>query len=62
MGFCLFNNVAVTAGSIAAQGERVMVLDWMPITATGPKTSSTSVLTCFTFRSISSPSTPGPGR
>jgi acetoin utilization deacetylase AcuC-like enzyme len=28
MGFCLFNNVAVTAGSIAAQGERVMVLDW----------------------------------
>ena len=28
MGFCLFNNVAVTAGSIAASGERVMVLDW----------------------------------
>ncbi len=28
MGFCLFNNVAVTAGSIAARGERVMVLDW----------------------------------
>ena len=28
MGFCLFNNVAVTAASIAAQGERVMVLDW----------------------------------
>ena len=28
MGFCLFNNVAVTAGLIAAQGERVMVLDW----------------------------------
>ena len=28
MGFCLFNNVAVTAASIAARGERVMVLDW----------------------------------
>jgi len=28
MGFCLFNNVAVTAGLIAARGERVMVLDW----------------------------------
>ncbi|MGA3214446.1 MAG: histone deacetylase [Acidimicrobiales bacterium] len=28
MGFCLFNNVAVTAGALAAQGERVMVLDW----------------------------------
>jgi len=28
MGFCLFNNVAVTAGLIAAEGERVMVLDW----------------------------------
>ena len=28
MGFCLFNNVAVTAALIAAQGERVMVLDW----------------------------------
>ncbi len=28
MGFCLFNNVAVTAGLLAAQGERVMVLDW----------------------------------
>src|SRR5271165_365956 len=28
MGFCLFNNVAVTAGLLAASGERVMVLDW----------------------------------
>jgi acetoin utilization deacetylase AcuC-like enzyme len=28
MGFCLFNNVAVTAGLLAAQGERVMILDW----------------------------------
>jgi acetoin utilization deacetylase AcuC-like enzyme len=28
MGFCLFNNVAVTAGMLAARGERVMVLDW----------------------------------
>ncbi len=28
MGFCLFNNVAVTAGLLAAEGERVMVLDW----------------------------------
>lgn len=28
MGFCLFNNVAVTAGQLVARGERVMVLDW----------------------------------
>jgi acetoin utilization deacetylase AcuC-like enzyme len=28
MGFCLFNNVAITAGMLAAQGEHVMVLDW----------------------------------
>ena len=28
MGFCLFNNVAVTAGLLAQQGEHVMVLDW----------------------------------
>jgi acetoin utilization deacetylase AcuC-like enzyme len=28
MGFCLFNNVAVTAAAIAAAGERVLVVDW----------------------------------
>ena len=28
MGFCLFNNVAVTAASIAGAGERVLILDW----------------------------------
>jgi len=28
MGFCLINNVAVTAASLAAEGERVLVLDW----------------------------------
>jgi acetoin utilization deacetylase AcuC-like enzyme len=28
MGFCLFNNVAVTAASLTAGGERVAVLDW----------------------------------
>jgi acetoin utilization deacetylase AcuC-like enzyme len=28
MGFCLFNNVAVTAASLAALGERVAILDW----------------------------------
>ena len=28
MGFCLFNNVAVTAASIAAAGERVAIVDW----------------------------------
>jgi acetoin utilization deacetylase AcuC-like enzyme len=28
MGFCLFNNVAVTAAVLAARGERVLVLDW----------------------------------
>jgi acetoin utilization deacetylase AcuC-like enzyme len=28
MGFCLFNNVAVTAACLAAEGERVMIVDW----------------------------------
>jgi acetoin utilization deacetylase AcuC-like enzyme len=28
MGFCLFNNVAVTAAALAAQGERVVIVDW----------------------------------
>jgi acetoin utilization deacetylase AcuC-like enzyme len=28
MGFCLFNNIAVTAGMLAAEGEHVMVVDW----------------------------------
>lgn len=28
MGFCLLNNVAVTAAALVAGGERVLVLDW----------------------------------
>jgi acetoin utilization deacetylase AcuC-like enzyme len=28
MGFCLINNVAVTAAALADRGQRVMVLDW----------------------------------
>ena len=28
MGFCLVNNVAVTAAALAAAGQRVVVLDW----------------------------------
>ena len=28
MGFCLFNNVAVAAARLIAEGERVMILDW----------------------------------
>lgn len=28
MGFCLCNNVAVTAAALVARGERVLVLDW----------------------------------
>jgi len=28
MGFCLLNNVAVAAASLAARGERVLVVDW----------------------------------
>ncbi len=28
MGFCLLNNVAVTAAAIAARGERALVVDW----------------------------------
>src|SRR6185436_3501446 len=28
MGFCLLNNVAVTAAALAARGERVIILDW----------------------------------
>ena len=28
MGFCLVNNIAVSAGTLAAAGERVVILDW----------------------------------
>ncbi|HEY1737971.1 MAG TPA: histone deacetylase, partial [Acidimicrobiia bacterium] len=28
MGFCLINNVAVTAAALAARGQRVLVVDW----------------------------------
>ncbi|MCZ7535579.1 MAG: histone deacetylase [Acidimicrobiia bacterium] len=28
MGFCLLNNVAVTAAALTARGERVLVVDW----------------------------------
>ena len=28
MGFCLLNNVAVTAAVLAARGERVVIIDW----------------------------------
>ncbi len=28
MGFCLFNNIAVTAGALAESGERVAIVDW----------------------------------
>jgi len=28
MGFCLINNIAVAAASLAARGERVLVFDW----------------------------------
>jgi len=28
MGFCLLNNVAVAAGALAEQGERVLIVDW----------------------------------
>jgi len=28
MGFCVFNNVAITAASLAASGQRVAIIDW----------------------------------
>ncbi len=28
MGFCLFNNIAVTAATLLAEGERVAIVDW----------------------------------
>ena len=28
MGFCLFNNIAITAADLAARGERVLIVDW----------------------------------
>ncbi|MCZ7534412.1 MAG: histone deacetylase [Acidimicrobiia bacterium] len=28
MGFCLFNNIAITASYLRAQGERVAIVDW----------------------------------
>jgi len=28
MGFCLLNNIAITAAALAARGERVLIVDW----------------------------------
>ncbi len=28
MGFCLLNNIAITASALVARGERVLILDW----------------------------------
>ena len=28
MGFCLLNNVAVSAASLTAKGHRVLIVDW----------------------------------
>ena len=28
MGFCVFNNVAVTAAALVSEGERVLIVDW----------------------------------
>ena len=28
MGFCLLNNVAVSAAALVAEGERVLIVDW----------------------------------
>ncbi len=28
MGFCLLNNVAISAGALSAEGERVLIVDW----------------------------------
>jgi acetoin utilization deacetylase AcuC-like enzyme len=28
MGFCLFNNIAITAADLVARGERVLIVDW----------------------------------
>ena len=28
MGFCLLNNVAVSAAALAARGQRVLIIDW----------------------------------
>jgi acetoin utilization deacetylase AcuC-like enzyme len=36
-GFCLFNNVAVTAAALAARGERVLVVDWDVHHGNGPQ-------------------------
>src|SRR5437868_6304498 len=28
MGFCLLNNIAITAAELVARGERVLIVDW----------------------------------
>ena len=28
MGFCLFNNIAIAAAQLVAEGERVLIIDW----------------------------------
>jgi len=36
MGFCLVNNIAVSAAALVAVGERVLIVDWTSTMGTDP--------------------------
>jgi acetoin utilization deacetylase AcuC-like enzyme len=62
MGFCLFNNAAVGAASIAAGGERVVILDWDVHHGNGTQDIFYDDPDVFYISTHESPLYPGTGR
>jgi len=64
MGFCLLNNVAVSAAALAAEGERVLIVDWDVHHGNGTQAlfwDNPSVLYVSTHQSPFYPGTGGAG-
>ena len=62
MGFCLLNNVAVTAKKLRNEGEKVLIVDYDAIMEMEPKTSSIPTPTFYSYLSIRCLFTHGLGR
>jgi acetoin utilization deacetylase AcuC-like enzyme len=62
MGFCLFNNAAVGAASLAARGERVVIFDWDVHHGNGTQDIFYDDPDVFYISTHESPLYPGTGR
>jgi len=62
MGFCLFNNAAIGAASLVAQGERVAIIDWDVHHGNGTQDIFYDVPNVLYVSTHESPLYPGTGR